>query len=375
MSDHSENSVKLTDCSDFETVLSSVRELQSTLNLTEDELNIVSREDYESFDDVKFDLIPSFDNESEGLIITPSNEKCIQADEKLKDAFVLNEDGIIQLDIDLEIIDPLVFRFGQNDDYWIMDHPEDSLFRFTLLSGEKKINSFTIPRGTEKFCIGFPGNIIIDSKNNIYILDVIQQTVHKFSADGEYDSNFQDQILAASPLLGVRDFEIMESENIMLISDYIRGEIIKFDLTGTEKDAFVLNEGPAPQAFETVTGIAASSENDHFFIIDPSKNGILELDLNGNRIGGFFLDEITQAQLPFCAIMQIGPSSTIFLADFDSQCFHTYDFNGSLKGVLNINQDKFQSKISFDFFDIRKDGKLYLLDPVRKCLHCFQYSA
>ena len=372
MSDKENGKVELVGSPEFESALASFEKLVISLELSDEEMQRITDVNTETFDDVRFDLLPSFNEKGEPAM--PSKEEEEREDEidPLTLPFTLSDQETISFDESQEIRNPLLFRFASDGTLWLLDQHEESLFHFYHYSDRDILSSFTIPKGTEKFCIGFPGGILIDPENNLYILDVIQQTIHKFSQEGEYDNHFQDQLMGLSPFLDIRDFELLRKEKILVVSDYVKGCIRKISLEGRDLGEVIVRDISSPQPVETISGVTALA-NSHIFIIDPHKQVVLELDFGGKRINGFSLEERSRKELPFCSLMKAGPDDSLFLMDYAAQRIHTYDPFGQLKGVFHAGPGSPNPELYMGYFDVTQTGKLSFINPKTKRIHFLFY--
>jgi len=372
MNNKIEGKIELSESPDFEKTHQNLENLIQSLEMNEEEMNLLTGEIHDTFEDVHFELLPSFDEAGDLAIKTEAPMDQATHDDPLMLSFTLSEADSIDLNELMEVAVPLIFRFDGEGDMWIVDHPEETLFRFNRINDHKVVHSFTIPKGSEKYCIGFPGNLILDEEGCLFVLDLVQQTIHKFSGEGEYDNDFQDHLLAASPMISVRDFDLFREERLLVVSDFLRSSVKKISLEGMDMGEVILREGPAPQAFECATGVAALPGG-RYFVVDPVKMAVLELDLEGHRIGGFFFNDRSRREMPFCFLMEKSPDRHLFLVDFKSQSLHAYDTNGAIKGVFQVGPNSSTPELSLGFFDFMGQGKLYFLDP-RSCrIHCLLY--
>ena len=372
MQDNEKEKVELDDSPDFQSVVDAFENFHNSLELSEEELTLISSKTQDTFEDVKFELLPSYEEKEiyEDMAHKPRIIK--SPDDPLSLPFTLREQDEFVFDQNSEIINPILFRFVSDETMWLLDHHEENLFRFCHYKGKELLHSFTIPRGTEKFCIGYPGGILIDQEGNLFILDVEQQSVHKVTSEGEYDSQFQDQFTRQDVRYNTRDFDIMENESILLISDFVRGSVRKFSLEGHYKGELSFREEADGFFLECVTGVAALP-NGHFCVVDPIQKVILELDLAGNLVEIFPLEPRSQIEIPFCSQMKADKDGFLFLADYETQEIHAYNPLGQLKGVFCTGPQSILPDIRLGYFDIGQKGRLFFLSGLTRHIHCLQY--
>jgi hypothetical protein len=372
MQDNEKEKVELDDCPDFQSVVNAFENFHNSLELSEEELTLISSKTQDTFEDVKFELLPSYEDNEVYESITHKPAIIKSPDDPLSLPFTLREEDEIIFDQNREIVNPILFRFISDGTVWLLDHHEENLFRFCHYKEKELLHSFTIPRGLEKFCIGYPGGLLIDKENNIYILDVEQQGIHKFSSEGEYDSRFQDQLIKQGLRYNIRDFDIMENERLLLISDFVRGSVRKISFEGLDKGEIRFREDTDGFYLECVTGVAAL-ENGRFFVVDPIQKVILEFDLSGNLGEIFPLEPRSQIEIPFCSQMQADKNGFLFLADYATQEIHAYNPLGQLKGVFCTGPQSILPDIRLGYFDVGQEGRLYFLNRLTKYIHCLQY--
>lgn len=372
MQDNEKEKVELDDCPDFQSVVDAFEDFHNSLELSEEELTFISSKTPDNFEDVKFELLPSYEEKEvyEDMAHKPRIIKSL--DDPFSLPFTLREQDEVIFDQNQEIVNPILFRFVSDETMWLLDHHEENLFRFCHYKGKELLHSFTIPRGSEKFCIGYPGGILIDRENNLFILDVEQQSVHKFSSEGEYDSHFQDQFVRQDIRYNLRDFDIMEDEGILLISDFVRCSVRKVSLEGYDKGEIQFQEEADGFYLDCVTGVAALG-NGHFSVIDPIQKLILEFDLAGNLSEIFPLEPRSQIEIPFCSQMQANKDSFLFLADYETQEIHAYNPLGQLKGVFCTGPQSILPDIHLGYFDVGQKERLFFLNRLTKHIHCLQY--
>jgi hypothetical protein len=371
MPENEKEKMELGDCPDFQSVADEFENFHNSLELSEDELSLISSTTQDSFEDVKFDLLPSYEDKDLHEILVPKPSIMKSSDDPLSLPFTLREEDEIVFDPAQEIVNPILFRFLSDGTLWLLDHHEENFFRFYHFKDKNLLHNFTIPRGSEKFCIGFPGGILVDQENNIYILDVEQQSIHKFSSEGEYDSHFQDQI-RHNLRYNIRDFDIMENERLLLVSDMVRGCVKKISFEGQDKGELSFREETDGFYLECITGVAAMQDG-RLYVVDPIQKVILEFDLEG-KLGEILpLEPRSQVEIPFCSQMQANKNGYLFLADYETQEIHTYNLLGQLKGVFCTGPHSILPDIRFGYFDVGQEGRLYFLNRLNRRIHCLQY--
>jgi len=372
MPENENEKVELVGSPEFESALASFESLLTSLELSDEEMRLITTVNSDTFDDVHFDLLPSF-NEKGDAATTPIEGQAGGEDvEPLSLPFTLSDQEKIVFDESQEIVKPLLFRFASDGTLWLLDQHEESLFHFYHYSDKDLLSSFTIPKGMEKFCIGYPGGMLIDPENNLYILDVVQQTIHKFSQEGEYDNSFQEQLMGISSFLDLRDFDLIRRERILIVSDYVKGCVRKITLEGRDLGELIVRDISSPQLMESVTGVAASAQS-HIFAVDPYRHVVLELDLGGKRVNGFSLEARSSKDLPFCSMMKASPDGALFLMDYASQKLHTYDFFGQLKGVFYAGAGSVNPEVHLGYFNVTQTGKMSFINPKTKHIHFLYY--
>ncbi|HOE64514.1 MAG TPA: hypothetical protein PKW18_04395 [Candidatus Sumerlaeota bacterium] len=368
MTKDNEKTIELESNPDWEQTLSDLQELKDSAHLTEEENAILLQEHANTFEDVQFSLLPSYEEgDGEKLQTEPLSP---ESEFHLLE-FTIAENKEISLKKGIEIINPIVFRFADEKQFWLVDQPDEQIYRFSQFNGQIFINGFTVPRGKEQFCIGYPGNILLDPKGSIYILDVVQQSLHKFSSQGEYDGNFQDQVVASSPLLSVRDFDIKPSSNLLIVSDYLRGSLMKFTLDGREAGEEKIDPSITNGRLAMPTGVAFMPDMRHFALL-PINQTLVEFSPEG-KINSVSKIQNSEPCVQFFTHMAAGPGGSLFLADFHSQCIYVYDVKGKRLGHLCVGPDSAAPEIQMRFFNIRHDGRINILDPVSMKIHCLEH--
>ncbi|HPB31422.1 MAG TPA: hypothetical protein PLB62_08210 [Candidatus Sumerlaeota bacterium] len=367
--------IELNDFPDYDRVLQANRDLRDSLMLNDDEMEMIAGENPETFDDVSFDLIPSFDDASAPDKSPDSHQEAAEnKDDPLNLAFTLREKDEMPLPRMSDMTRPILFRLSPDGDLWIVDQPDESLFRFACIREGRVPTGFTVPRGMEEFSVGFPGALIVGKSGDLYILDVLQQTIHKFSAGGQYDRNFHDQIMAASPLMSIRSFALDESRSILAVTDFLRGTLKLFLPDGREQKEIPLRNDEQGQLESTPTAVAIAPSGSLY--VADSPHGILHrLDEAGVVSSVHRLDERALREAPFCVNMFCDAAGFLFLGDLQSQSILACDGTGVLKGVFHTGPDSLTPNISMNCFDVRSDGALLVLDSLRFKIHTLQFQA
>jgi|GEM_PF-584445 len=372
MTEKDEKMSELDKCSDFEQVLTSVRDFVNSLRLSDEEKNVFVKEETELFEDVKFNLVPSFTEADKEK--TKTYEAAAETKEEHESrvlVFSLNEKTEIPLKQMYDVERPILFRFGSEERFWIVDEPEESHFRFCHFEGKFLIRKFSVPKGSERCCMGYPINMILDKKGCLYILDGLLQTVHKFSPEGVCDINFEERMMTASPLLSVQDFDLLEYSNALFVTDYAKGALRKFSLDGRELGEVDIAGDKKEALIEMPTGVAALPDGRHF-VIDPVHRLMVEFAFN-EKVGRIFnLGKGAGRKKVFFTMMQAGPGGTLFLADFFAQRIRVYDSGGQFLGQINIGAGTDFPDVTLGFFDVRSDGRVFILDPNSLKIHCLE---
>ena len=358
--------IDLAETEDFDSVLEEISRLRDSLHLSEEDKERLSCESGESFEDVEFHLLPSFDEDSEAF-----ESEAVENEEResLFLEFTVAEQEEISLDFIEGMNLPILFRFTSDGALWLVDAPEDALFRFSHCRDGQVLHSFTIPRGREQFCIGFPGGVSTDAENNIYILDVAQQSVHKCSPEGEYDNNFQDRFMAASPLFDVRDMHLDEEAGLIYVTDYVRGSLKIFMLNGKEQDEIRIMEAGGPPWIQNVTGVASDMQG-RIFIADPTIYGVAVLERSGDWVKGMMLEQMRGKGMPFISMLECGPDGSLFFADVESGEFLMYDSEGALKGAFSSRAAGTGGDFHLNYINVTSDRKIYILDRPAGKIRC-----
>jgi hypothetical protein len=117
--------------------------------------------------------------------------------------------------------------------------------------------------------------------------------------------------------------------------------------------------------------VAAISDGRHF-VIDPVRRLMVEIDFSEKVGRRFHLGKVAGRKEDFFTMMQSGPGGTLFLADFFTQRIRVYDSGGQFLGQVNIGAGTELPDVTLGFFDVRSDGRIFILDPNSLKIHCLE---
>lgn len=365
-SDDDKKKVELEPSPNFDKLFGKTRDLYASLQLSEEEYSKLSEEDTETFQDIEFDLLPSFTGEnSENAVLMdePSEEKR----DDLYAAFTLNEESEITLNDIQDFRDPFLISISDDGSIWLADQPEENLFRFSHFGGRALIHSFTVPGGMEEFSIGRPVDIICDKNDNFYVMDGIQQVIHKFSMDGQYDTIFRDQIMAGSPMMAVRDLTVDNKENMLLVTDFLKRKISRYQQDGKERESIDFSTGK----YAVSQPGSLCLKDAQLYVLDPVFKNISFLDEQGQE---------TKALSPtldkdiFCIRMKLHPSNNLILLDLYRQSVYALNMEGTLQGLFQAGPGTPAPDIRISWMDIDPDGTICILDSSAGKIICLNFT-
>ncbi|RDJ39246.1 MAG: HYR domain-containing protein [Crenarchaeota archaeon] len=219
---------------------------------------------------------------------------------------------------------------------------------FILKWGESGLNS------PGKF--SNPQNIAIDSSDNVYVTDLGNKRVQKFSSSGGFlkawGSSGSDPGKFSSPS------GITTTKDAVFVVDSQLHKVQKFDLEGN----FILQwgiQGSNPGEFLLPNGIA-SDKSGMIFVVDTGNHRIQKFDSDGNFISSFGKSGISDDKFVSPLGIAIDPAGNIYVSDTGDNSIKKFDSNGNFVSIIDSSVGG--TAIKVQGITIDPEGNLYAVD-------------
>ncbi|KAF6243236.1 hypothetical protein C6988_04755, partial [Nitrosopumilus sp. b1] len=219
---------------------------------------------------------------------------------------------------------------------------------FILKWGESGLNS------PGKF--SNPQNIAIDSSDNVYVTDLGNKRVQKFSSAGGFlkawGSSGSDPGKFSSPS------GITTTKDAVFVVDSQLHKVQKFDLEGN----FILQwgiQGSNPGEFLLPNGIS-SDKSGMIFVVDTGNHRIQKFDSDGNYISSFGKSGISDDKFVSPLGIAIDPVGNIYVSDTGDNSIKKFDSDGNFVSIIDSSVGG--TAIKVQGITIDPEGNLYAVD-------------
>jgi tripartite motif-containing protein 71 len=236
-------------------------------------------------------------------------------------------------------------------------------------------------RGTADGQFRTPSGIAIDSSGNVYVADVLNHRIQKFSSDGRFITKWGSRGTADGQFLGPNGIATDASGNVYVV-DSTGNRIQKFSSDGRFITKWV-SQGPQSQPM----GIAIDSSSNVYVAASPSRCCEAWADIQVFNNNGTFLTTWNTSDIPRGIVTD--PSGKIyvsldndnitaysnngtFLTTWGSTCYintgygcdHTH--GGSQSGQIGDGQFNGPTGVALD-----TTGKVYVVDTLNNRIQVF----
>jgi DNA-binding beta-propeller fold protein YncE len=135
-----------------------------------------------------------------------------------------------------------------------------------------------------------PGGVAVDSRGNVYVANFHNHRVEKFKSDG----TFLARLPAPDHNFGPRDV-VIGSDNAVYVADENSARIVKFAEDGKVLLSFG-SRGNGDGQFDQITSVAVDDAADRVFVADPRQRRIVIFDRNGKFIANWFVEQWQQVE-------------------------------------------------------------------------------
>ena len=219
---------------------------------------------------------------------------------------------------------------------------------FLLKWGESGLNS------PGKF--SNPQNIAIDSKDNVYVTDLGNKRVQKFSSSGAFLKTWGSS--GSEPGKFSSPSGITTTNDAVFVVDSQLHKVQKFDHEGN----FILQwgiQGSNPGEFLLPNGIA-SDKNGMVFVVDTGNHRIQKFDSDGNFISSFGKSGTSNDKFISPLGITIDSIGNIYVSDTGDNSIKKFDSDGNFISIINSSVGG--TAIKVQGLAIDPEGNLYAID-------------
>ena len=211
----------------------------------------------------------------------------------------------------------------------------------------------------------YPWGITIDNNNCLYVTDVVNRLIQKFTVDGEFLSQFSvavhNQDCSTCSIALDFDEGLIYCPEITLEGTVLNkgSNILVFNLEGELQHTYALSEAVYPYF------IAMNSHKD-LIISDTGKCTLSQVNKEGNFL-------CSMGDLKESGYVAIDDEDNIIVPDTANHCIHIFDHNGKLRHRFGTFGDKAGELISP--FGVATDGEYILVvEQVSSRIQVFSYD-
>ena len=178
----------------------------------------------------------------------------------------------------------------------------------------------------------YPWGIAVDNNNCLYVADVVNKLIQKFTADGEFLSQFRVDVhnegCSTSSLALDLDKGLIYCPDIALTCHALDkgNNILVFNLEGELQHTYILSEAQRPLF------MAMNSHKD-LIVSDPGNRSLSQVDKDGN-----FLCSVGDFKEP--GFVATDDEDNIIVADTANHCIYLFDPNGKFRRRFGTHGDK-----------------------------------
>ena len=206
-----------------------------------------------------------------------------------------------------------VFVFHRASREWKGPLPETPISEATIAMLDADTGVQLSEWGGDMF--GMPHGLSIDTDDNIWVTDVINQQVYKFSHDGELLLTLGEyRTMGTGPGQFGRptDVAFTSAGNILISDGYVNTRIVSYSRDGVEQGSWTSGEEDK-HAFDLPHGIAVTRD-DRILVVDRGNARIQVRNVNGE-----FLEDWKSKEIGWPYGIAVAPSGDIWVIDGGKQ--------------------------------------------------------
>ena len=265
------------------------------------------------------------------------------------------------------------------DNIYVINSLNDTIWKFSS-SGEPV--TYWGGYGSGKGQFREPESITIDNQDFIYITDSVNNCIQKFSPEGEYISQWNflsnDQIGCLNTWGLNNQWELFfhfihgiatDSEGNLLIVDEGHNRIYKTTPDGQYLAGWG-SSGSGIGQFDQPFDIAVDREG-NFFVTDKDNHRVQKFSSNGTYLVSFGSKGKDDGQFLFPAGITVNRQGFVFVVDPDIRCIQKFTGSGTFVTRINITNIKEPEGSVLDITTDKNDN-IYITDGFDNCI--FKYN-
>lgn len=214
-----------------------------------------------------------------------------------------------------------------------------------------------------------PFDVAVDAAGFVYVTDVRNRRVQKFSADGQFILAFGQEYVSKPSGIGIGP------DGSVWVTDFNNDQVFQFDPKGRLLNQFG-EPGEGPGQFDSPVDVAVATNGD-LFVVDEYHHRIQKFGPNGKFILtwgqqgkvnvvrsalNFLLPTDHKGDFQYPSRIAIGPDGRVFVADAYNNRVQVFDTNGqflSSIGGMGVWGGRFRVAAGLD---IGPNGELFVAD-------------
>jgi len=212
--------------------------------------------------------------------------------------------------------------------------------------------------------ISMPLNIAVDRAGNVYVTDKVSQSIHEFSADGQYRKKWIDRVSADGKTVSPYGLAIDKS-GFFYVTDVDNHRVVKFNAGGGIIGiwgTYGKGERAVLSWLRNPTGIALDVSGG-IYVCDTGNNRVVKLNINGELIGSLGAKGGGAGELLRPTGIAVDDNGVVYVADRGNRKIVIFSSSGNLIGEfsqrLGISGSELKSPSGIA---VDNSGYMYVID-------------
>jgi DNA-binding beta-propeller fold protein YncE len=228
-------------------------------------------------------------------------------------------------------------------------------------SGEGQFGDILDPR---------EGRLAVDAQGNVYVIDLKNLRVQKFSSDGDYLTQWGTKGPGKGQFAGPVDIAV-DRQNNVYVADVRTGTIQKFDETGR----FLLRWGRAGYdegRFSNLLSVAIAPDGN--VLVTDATGRIQKFDSHGRYLSTIQPEPIDN-QSVYLGSIAVDHQGNIYVADWYGARIAKFDPDGKALAAWTGTDVGLNSFVNLQDIAVDQQGNIYLTDGTEDLVRKFQQPA
>jgi DNA-binding beta-propeller fold protein YncE/4-amino-4-deoxy-L-arabinose transferase-like glycosyltransferase len=200
-----------------------------------------------------------------------------------------------------------------------------------------------------------PGDLAVDSRGNVFVLDPLRDSVVRFSGEGAFEGRFREALRLFRPRgIGI------DAADRLYVADTGGGRVVILTPSG-ELLASWGQAGSGPGQFDQPTDVAIAP-NGHVYVADTFNGRVQWLDADGVYLGEWPILPANTYDAPHLAV---SPGNVLYLTGPEEAQMLAYDLGGAFLGQIGGRGSEPGQLLKPVGVAVDGAGRLYVADPVQ----------